>query len=225
MTVPEEVLQTKRRPPQQTAGRSGRLVEIAGVVTVALLLIAVAFAGRSARTEPGKDGARPAIVEVDGHQIPIDAGAGAYRMRGALIGDWNMLTAQMAPGYSETDAPWTIVQTGRERFVGCVDRDRSRHCDNGDPSGVLHFDYMLRIRYEPNGSRSIGGSCVHQITSGSGGFEGTRGAVIMDDERVGRQGATRTAYRGEIVLHAVPNDRGVSISDSPAPFRARPTGC
>ena len=167
----------------------------------------------------------PVIVEVGGQQYPINANAGSYRMRGLLIGDWNVLTAQMVPGYSETDAPWTIVQTGRERFVGCVDRDRTRNCDNDDPSGVLHFDYMLRIRYEPNGSRSIGGSCVHQITSGSGGFEGTRGAVIMDDERVGREGATRTVYRGEIVLHAVPNERSVLKSDSPAPFRARPTGC
>ena len=52
--VPEEVLQTLRRPPQETARRSGRLVvEIAGVVTVVLLLIAVAFVGRSAPTEPG----------------------------------------------------------------------------------------------------------------------------------------------------------------------------
>jgi hypothetical protein len=78
------------------------------------------------------------------------------------------------------------VQTGQERFVGCLDRNYSQRCDPGEPSGALRFDYVLWMQYDPDSGWLIKDKCLHPITGGSGDCAGTRGVLIMRDGPVGR---------------------------------------
>jgi hypothetical protein len=95
--------------------------------------------------EPGKDRpSGPTIVPVRGRQLAVDD-QGRYWMSGNLIGRWTVLTAGTLPGYAIPEAPWTVVQTGQERFDGCIDQDHTKHCDSGDPLGALNFDYLMWI--------------------------------------------------------------------------------
>jgi hypothetical protein len=162
---------------------------------------------------PGKDRpSGPTIVLVRGRQHAVDD-RGRYWMSGNLIGRWTVLTAETLPGYAIPEAPWTLVQTGQERFDGCIDQDHTKHCDSGDPLGALSFDYLMWIRYEPNTARRIEGNCVHPITNGTQDFAGARGALTMRDIQVGRGEERRTRYQGKIVLNAVPSERPVPQND------------
>ena len=112
--------------------------------------------------EPGKDRPPgPTIVQVRGRQFPVDAEQGRYSMLGDLIGRWTIRSARGLPGYLVPEAPWTMVQTGQERFVGCVDRNHSQRCDPGEPSGALGFDYVLWMQYDPDSGWLIEGKCLH----------------------------------------------------------------
>ena len=161
---------------------------------------------------------------VRGRQLPVDD-QGKYWMTGNLIGRWTVLTAETLPGYAIPEAPWTLVQTGQERFDGCIDQDHTKHCDSGDPLGALSFDYLMWIHYEPNTGRLIEGNCVHPITSGTQDFAGARGVLTMYDIQ-GRGEEGRTRYQGKIVLNAVPNEWPVPQNDDvSAVSGARPVGC
>jgi hypothetical protein len=176
--------------------------------------------------EPGKDRPPgPTLVLVRGRQLAVDD-QGRYWMSGNLIGRWTVLTAQTLPGYAIPEAPWTLVQTGRERFDGCIDQDHTRHCDSDDPRGALSFDYLIWIRYEPNTGRLIEGKCVHPVRSGTQDFAGARGVLTTYDTQVGRGEEGRTRYQGKIVLNAVPNERPVPRNDDvSAVSGARAIGC
>jgi len=175
--------------------------------------------------EPGKDRpSGPTIVLVRGRQLALDD-QGKYWMSGNLIGRWTVLTAETLPGYAIPEAPWTLLQTGQERFDGCIDQDHTKHCDSGDPLGALSFDYLVWIRYEPNTGRLIEGNCVHPITSGTQDFAGARGVLTMHIQ-AGRGEEGRTRYEGKIVLDAVPNERPVPQNDNlSAVSGARAVGC
>jgi len=165
------------------------------------------------------------IVQVRGRQLPVDD-QGSYWTSGNLIGRWTLFTAETLPGYAIPEAPWTLVQTGQERFDGCIDQNHSEHCDSSDPLGALNFEYLMWVRYEPNTGRLIEGNCVHPITSGTQDFAGARGVLTMHDIPVGRGVEARTKYQGKIVLNAVPNERVVPQNhDVSAVSGARTAGC
>jgi hypothetical protein len=177
--------------------------------------------------EPVKDRPLgPTIVQVHGRQFPVDAEQGTYLMLGDLIGRWTVRSAQGLAGYSIPETPWTLVQTGQERFIGCLDRDYSQRCDPGEPSGALGFDYALWMQYDPDSGWLIKGKCLHPITGGSGDFAGARGVLIMRDGPVGPGEEDNSTYKGEIVLNAIPNERAMpQNNDAPAGSAAGATGC
>jgi hypothetical protein len=182
--------------------------------------------GAPASPEPDKDGGWPLIVQVRGRQFPVDAEQGRYTMLGDLIGRWTVRSARGLAGYSIPEAPWTLVQTGQERFIGCLDRNHSQRCDPGEPSGALGFDYVLWMQYDPDSGWLIKGQCLHPISGGSGDFAGARGVLIMRDGPVGRGEEVNSTYKGEIVLNAIPNERAVPHNDdAPAGSAVRAAGC
>jgi hypothetical protein len=147
-------------------------------------------------------------------------------MLGDLIGHWTVRSARGLAGYSIPEEPWTLVHTGQERFVGCLDRNYSQRCDPGEPSGALGFDYVLWMQYDPDSGWLIKGRCLHPITGGSGDFAGARGVLIMRDGPVGPGEVVNSMYKGEIVLNAIPNERAVPQNDdAPAGSAVRAAGC
>jgi hypothetical protein len=181
------------------------------VLAVALLAALPASAAAAASIPPSSAGTSATTIQVRGDKLSLDPDGGAYRMRGDLIGRWAVL--KTAPWYSLPDAPGTVVQTRKEYFVGCVDRNHNRRCDSGDASGELSFDYMTWMRYEPSAGRLIRGSCLHPITSGAGDFAGAGGLLTIHEVPAGPK-KVRTIYQGEIVLNALPNEQ------APIPYNA-----
>ena len=188
-------------PLQQSAAT---LLRSAIVVAVALLAALPAGAALAAPIPPTSAGTSPTTIQVRGDQLPLDPDGAAYRMRGDLIGRWAVF--KTAPWYSIPEEPSTVVQIGKEHFMGCVDRNRNRRCDSGDTSGELLFDYRIWMRYEPATGRVIKGNCLHPITSGAGDFAGAGGVLTMHEVPAGPK-KVRTMYRGEIVLNALPSER------------------
>ncbi len=180
------------------------LLRSAIVVAVSLLAALPASAAPAPPIPPASAGPSPTTIQVRGDQLPLDPDGGAYRMRGDLLGRWAVL--KTAPWYSIPEAPSTVVQTGKEHFVGCVDRNHNRRCDSGDASGELRFYYVIWMRYEPSTGRVIKGNCVHPITSGAGDFAGAGGVLTMHEVPAGPK-KVRTIYRGEIVLNALPDEQ------------------
>jgi hypothetical protein len=211
--------------PKKVRAAAIRRATLAGAAVILVGTGSVA-AAMAAPGIPGKDRpSGPTIVLVRGRQHTVDD-QGRYWMSGNLIGRWTVLTAETLPGYAIPEAPWTLVQTGQERFDGCIDQNHSKHCDSDDPLGALSFHYVAWIRYEPNTGRLIEGNCVHPITSGSQDFAGARGVLTMHDIPVGRGEGVRTVYQGKIVLNAVPNEGAVQQSDDvSAVSGARAVGC
>ena len=176
--------------------------------------------------EPGTDRPLgPTTVQVRGRQFPVDAEQGRYSMRGDLIGRWTVRSAPGSAGYSIPETPWTRVQTGQERFVGCLDRNYSQRCDPGEPSGALGFDYALWKQYDPDLGWLIKGKCLHSITGGSGDFTGARGVLLMYRGPVGPGEVVNSMYKGEIALNAIPNERALQNDDTPAGSAVRTASC
>jgi hypothetical protein len=188
------------RPQQQSAAT---LLRSAIVLAVPLLAALPGSAAPAAPIPPPSAGTSPTTIQVRGDQLPLDPDGGAYRMRGDLIGRWAVF--KTAPWYSIPEAPWTVAQTAKEHFVGCVDRNHNRRCDSGDASGELSFYYMIWMRYEPGTGRVIKSNCLHPITSGAGDFAGAGGVLRMHEVPAGPK-KVRT-YRGEIVLNALPSEQ------------------
>ena len=175
---------------------------------------------------PGWDGPLgTTILQVRGRQFPVDAPQGTYLMQGDLIGRWTVRGAPGFAGYSIPEAPWTLVQTAQERFVGCLDQNYSRRCDTGEPSGALAFDYALWMQYDPDFGWLVKGKCLHSITGGSGDFTGARGVLLMYRGPAGRGEEVNSIYKGEIVLDAIPNERGLQNDNAPAGSPATEAGC
>jgi hypothetical protein len=216
-----------RGRPSKVRAAAIRRATLAGLAVI--LVSAGPAVAMAAPRSPEPDNDRPpgpTIVQVNGRQFPVDAEQGMYSMLGDLIGRWTIRGARGLAGYSIPEAPWTRVQTGQERFVGCLDRNYSQRCDPGEPSGVLRFDYVLWMQYDPDSGWLIKDKCLLPITGGSGDFAGTRGVLIMRDGPVGRGEEVNSTYKGEIVLNAIPNERAVPQNDdAPAGSAVRAAGC
>ena len=194
-----------RGRPEKVRAAAIRRATLAGLAVI--LVSAGPAVAMAAPRSPEPDNDRPpgpTIVQVNGRQFPVDAEQGMYSMLGDLIGRWTIRGARGLAGYSIPEAPWTRVQTGQERFVGCLDRNYSQRCDPGEPSGVLRFDYVLWMQYDPDTGWLIKDKCLHPITGGSGDFAATRGVLIMRDGPAGRGEEVNSTYKGEIVLNAIP---------------------
>ncbi|HEU4657993.1 MAG TPA: hypothetical protein VFR97_10725 [Capillimicrobium sp.] len=135
--------------------------------------------------------AAPAAAEtysVSGESITVDPDAGTARMTGGLLGDFKLVA------YHQLAEPPNVRARGRERFRGCVDRERDGAC-TGDPSGTLRFRFLYWAQVE--GESLIWGSCWHPVVRGTGAFRGARGVLTMVDTPQ-PDGSVRTDYIGTI---------------------------
>jgi hypothetical protein len=172
-----------------------RAVVLAGVL--GLLAGSQAFsasAGQGAGSATGTSAtARTTVVHVSGRQVPVHPNKGEYKMRGDLVGKWLVI-----PGETLHKSPTLFIQSGHERFNGCLDKDRNGTCEVGEPSGVMRFAYLYWASFDSDGNL-LRGQCVHPVTGGDGSFTGARGVLRMVDRPVGG-GEVRTTYRGRVVL-------------------------
>jgi hypothetical protein len=156
--------------------------------------------------------AEAAPYRVAGEQVPIkvDAtGAGDYKMRGGLRGNWTINPLEQV---SSPSAPANYEATGTELFKGCIDRRRDRSC-KGDPSGTLSF----KIRYWAlfgSGDQAplIWGACFHPVVSGTGDFAGAKGVMTMVDSPT-KQGV-KTNYIGTLTLAGNPTSSARVVKTS-----------
>ena len=72
------------------------------------------------------------------------------------------------------------------------------------------------MQYDPDFGWLIKGKCLHSITGGSGDFTGARGVLLMYRGPAGRGEEVNSIYKGEIVLNAMPNERGLQNDNAPA---------
>ena len=150
-------------------------------VATAAALLAFAGAASAATTYP-----------VSGKQIVVDENAGTFKMRGGLLGNFantsfNVLAT--SPIFSAD---------GTERFDGCLDRRRDHSC-HGDPTGTLNFTFTYQALYGSNDPSSlVWGACMHPVVSGSGGFAGAKGVLVMTDIPTSK--GIKTKYIGSITL-------------------------
>lgn len=162
-----------------------------------IVLVAIAAAIVTSAT-PAAAGA----TRVSGDQIPVAPGdpciagdpssLGTYRMDGSLVGCWytDELTVREHPS-------GTVQSTGREHFVGCLDRAEDGTC-TGDPSGTLYFEFQFSGKYDLVTFAEIRGRCQHPIVSGTGGFAGASGVLTFKDDV-----STGIApYSGTVMLEA-----------------------
>ena len=125
--------------------------------------------------------------------------------------------------YPKHHGPW--YRPPRSASSDAFDQNYSRRCDTGEPSGALAFDYALWMQYDPDFGWLVKGKCLHSITGGSGDFTGARGVLLMYRGPAGRGEEVNSIYKGEIVLDAIPNERGLQNDNAPAGSPATEAGC
>jgi hypothetical protein len=177
-------------------------VVLAGVLA---LLAGTSSALTSAGQAAGSAESNAAVVaQVRGTQVPVNPDNGRYELRGDLVGKWLVVSGKILHNSSTL-----FIVSGKERFKGCLDRDRDTRCEGGEPSGAMRFAYLYWASFDSEGTL-IRGKCVHPVTGGNGAFAGTRGVLRMYDRPVAG-GEVRTTYRGRLVLP------GREMKTSPAP--------
>jgi hypothetical protein len=137
--------------------------------------------------------ATAATVPLKGTQTVVDESKGSYEVQGSLLGKWQ------ATAFTQHYAtPERFVASGRERFTGCLDLDRNRTCDAGEPSGSLRFTFIYWASFNPTTKALLRGACVHPVVGGTGDFAKSTGVVHMTDLPVGK--TVRTTYTGELTV-------------------------
>jgi hypothetical protein len=156
----------------------------AAVLAAATLAAAASAAAASGASVP---------VTVKGTQTVINESKGKYAMQGDLVGAWN--TTAFTIHYQGVDGQF--VGSGRERFSGCRDADRSDSCDPGEAKGTIRFSFVYWATYDPKTKALVKGQCVHPILGGTGAFAGIKGVIHMKDAPTAS--GVRTTYTGTLV--------------------------
>lgn len=131
---------------------------------------------------------------VKGKQTVVNEDKGLYKMRGGLVGSWEIST------FKELDDSPYFHAEGTELFKGCVDRARDRSCKR-DPSGTLSFTFEYWALFaSPDPESLVWGACWHPIVEGTGDFAGAQGVLVMADTPT--RGGVKTKYIGNVTLKA-----------------------
>jgi hypothetical protein len=179
---------------------------VAGVTTLlAGTWTALPSAGEAGSAAEDASASARQVVHVSGRQIPINQNNTVFAMRGDLRGKWSVVTDKTLH-----HSPTLIIESGTERFRGCLDQGHDNSCQSGEPSGDLRFAFLYWASYDKQGNL-IRGQCVHPVYGGTGAFAGARGVVRMFDQPVG--GGVRTTYLGTLVLQGT---GGRAAAASPA---------
>ena len=118
---------------------------------------------------------------VAGSQTLVDESAGTYAMHGSLVGDW-YTTGFVTRSESTRNNIYTLVGSGTETFVGCLDSNGSGSCDPGEPSGTIDFTFVFRGTYDATTFAPLSGACIHPVVGGTGEFSRTRGVLAFRDD-------------------------------------------
>jgi hypothetical protein len=155
-------------------------------------LIAVAACAVVALAVAAPAGAKTYAVK--GTQTVVNEDQGIFKMRGGLVGKWNITSFEEAP---IADSPY-FHATGTELFKGCLNRGRGRSC-KGDPSGTLSFTFEYWALFaSPDPESLVWGSCWHPIVKGTGDFTGAQGVLTMVDTPT--RNGVKTKYIGNVTL-------------------------
>jgi hypothetical protein len=118
---------------------------------------------------------------VSGSQTPVPGNDGTFTMQGSLVGDW-YTTSFVTRSESIRNNIYTLVGSGTETFVGCLDSDRNGSCDTGEPNGTIDFAFVFRGTYDATTGAQLSGACIHPVVGGTGEFSKTRGVIAFRDD-------------------------------------------
>jgi len=181
--------------------------KLIGVAALAAVAAAVSVAAATAA---------PASVSLSGTQTVLDEKRGIFEMHGSLVGTWYVTS--FVPRFKSAHP---FVATGTEKFVGCLDADRSTTCDVDEPAGTLKLTFVYWADYDAKTKALVRGQCVHPVVGGTGVFARASGVLFMKDGRVGK--AIRTTYHGELHYGSTAPLR--VLSSASADRAADETGC
>jgi hypothetical protein len=159
-------------------------IKIFAAILAASSLVAVVSVASAANA--------PSPIDVKGTQTIVDEKKGKYAMQGDLLGTWNVTA--FTPHYQGLGG--RFVGSGKERFSGCRDADRSGACDAGEPKGTIRFSFVYWATYNPKTQALVRGECVHPVLGGTGAFAGVKGVIHMKDVPV--KNGVRTTYTGQL---------------------------
>ena len=132
----------------------------------------------------------PAPIKVTGTQTTVDFAHGKFQMRGSLVGAW-----QVTGGSSKYLTTSAQLATGTVLFTGCLDSNRNKACETGEPKGTLRLAYTFAAEFDPAKKAFLRGSSIDTVLGGTGGFAGAKGMLTFV------HGATGVSpYRGELRL-------------------------
>jgi hypothetical protein len=132
----------------------------------------------------------PGPIKVVGTQTTVDFAHGKFALRGSLLGAWQVTGGSAR--YLSTSAQ---LATGTVAFTGCLDANRSKKCDAGEPSGTLRMAYTFAAEFNPATKAFVRGNSIDTVTGGSGAFASAKGLLTFV------HGATGvSSYRGELRL-------------------------
>ena len=156
------------------------------------VLAAASLAGLALLAAGTASAGADTTYQLSGKQIVVNEDQGIYKMRGSLIGRWNVTS------FDESIQDPYYHGSGTEAFKGCLDRRRDGRCKH-DPSGTLSitFEYWALFGSEDPASL-VWGACWHPVVSGTGDFAGASGVLTMVDTPT-KQGV-KTAYIGNLTL-------------------------
>jgi hypothetical protein len=144
-------------------------------------------------------------ITVSGTQTVIDENAGAYEMHGALVGKWNITAFT-----EHYKTPSNYVGSGKEKFVGCIDTDRSGACDTGEPAGTMSFTFIYWATFDPATKALVRGACVHPVIGATKDFASMKGIIHMKDTPVGKD--VRTTYTGTLTAPSLRATAGRALA-------------
>ena len=147
-----------------------------GKLTVLVLVFAVGTISTFATAAPAAAGR---ATFVSGLQEPT-SNPNVFQNSGSLIGTWTT-TSFVVRNESYKDV-YTLVGTGTETFVGCLDTDRSGACDGNDPAGSIDFTFVFRGTWDLTTGAQLSGGCIHPVVGGTADFGRARGILAYRDD-------------------------------------------
>jgi uncharacterized membrane protein YgdD (TMEM256/DUF423 family) len=132
----------------------------------------------------------PAPLKVAGTQTTVDFAHGKFAMHGSLVGAW-----QITGGSSKYLSASSQLATGPVLFNGCLDTNRNKACETGEPTGTLRLIYTFWAEFNPSTKMFVRGTSIETITGGTGSFTGARGVMGFTHAASGT-----STYRGELRL-------------------------
>jgi hypothetical protein len=132
----------------------------------------------------------PSPIKVAGTQTTVDFAHGKFAMRGSLVGAW-----QVTGGSAKYMSTSAQLATGTVAFTGCLDSNRNKACEAGEPSGTLRLSYTFAAEFDPAKKAFLRGTSIERVLGGAGTFANAKGVMTFT------HGATGvSSYRGELRL-------------------------